>query len=271
LLGASGFVGGVLFSHLSVSHDLVGTWSSRPMPGLRHLDLTDTAAVAALVDDNFDLVIHAAGVVDLMEAERNPVRAHAVNVHTLAPLLDVLDVTGTKLIYLSTDYVFEGENDSYAEQDQRSPVNVYGATKVAAEDIVLGASRHLVLRLPIMYGSSPWSDKFFARFTKPSITAQTDLVCTPLYLPSLPAAIETLSTETGVLHYAGREVLTRYDLMTRIRDALTLPNQILPVHNDETSTDYRRPRRLVLRSTRHTLSGPDLDTALHDMRHTVRG
>lgn len=264
LLGASGYVGGVLWADLSSRHSVVGTCATQTIPGLLKLDLLDEVALSRLARQGFDLIIHAAGLVDLQQAESNPELAYSLNVRSVEVLLDSLEGMDTRIIYLSTDNVFDGKKKEYTEADGTSPLNIYGRNKVAAENL-LRSSRHQVLRIPIVYGKSPFSGRFFARFKGNKTPAQTDIVCAPLYLPSLPSALEKLWDFSGIVHLGGEEVMTRYELMSRIRDALNLPTEIIPVRNAELSSGHLRPMRLVLRSARHAVMGPSLDAALADM------
>lgn len=264
LLGASGYVGGRLWSDLSPRHSVTGTCSSRRVAELIPIDLRDETALAELARQDFDVVIHAAGLVDLEQCEANPQLAHALNVRSVEVLIQALYGTSTRLIYLSSDNVFDGCLDEYTEDDLPTPLSVYGRSKVAAENLLRG-SRHLVVRVPIVYGRSPFSDRFFDRFSKARTLAQTDIVCTPLYLPSLAPALEQLWDHSGLLHFGGIEVMTRHTLMSRIRDALQLPTEIVPVRNAELSGGRLRPARLILRSNRHSLSGPGLEEAIADL------
>ncbi|MEU0924336.1 SDR family oxidoreductase [Streptomyces malaysiensis] len=297
LLGASGYVGGALWSEWSARHTVVGTCASRPVPGLVPLDLRDQEALRRLLDQGFDLVVHAAGLVDLSDAERQPELARQLNAASVATLRSAVRGTGTRILLLSTDNVFDGTADTYTEGDERAPVNAYGHSKRAAEDALIGADAlvgedtlvgedafagadtlagadgrladgHLVVRIPLVYGRSPIADRFMARFDGPRTPARTDLVCAPVYLPWLPGALEELWDRSGLLHLGGAQVVTRYELMTRIRDALALPTEVVPVSGDDPLPAPRRPARLVLRSVHHGLLGPGLDTALGDM---VRG
>ncbi|MGW6424776.1 SDR family oxidoreductase [Nocardia sp. NPDC055053] len=263
ILGASGFVGSALHAQLGDRHEVVGT--SRSGNGLVPLDLADAGAVRALVADRVDVVIHTAGIVDLATAQRDPEAAYAANVAPMAALLDAVDDAGAKLVYLSTDNVFDGTREHYDETALRTPINVYGCTKASAEQLVLGRAGHLVARLPLVYGHSPRSDKFLARFAATTIEARTDIVGNPLYLPSLAPMLEHLVDETGVVHLAGAETVSRYELMTHVRDRLGAPARIVPTDNDSAPPDCPRPRRLVLRSVRHTLAGPGIDAALDDL------
>ena len=265
LLGASGFVGGGLPASLAGRHDVVGTCSQREVPGLLRLDLRDEPALETLVRQDFDVVIHCVGLVDLPSAEAAPELAHRVNVESVRVVRDALAGTPTKLVLLSSDNVFDGTRDHYTELDPPAPVNVYGRTKVAAERVLAQDPQALVVRIPMVFGRSPWRDAFLRRFARPQTPAQTDLWCAPVYLPSLGPALETLWNHTGLVHYGGREVVTRFELMSRTQRALDLPTEIVPVFNNDAFTGVRRPVRLVLRSVRHDLRGPALDPALADM------
>ncbi|MDH6142350.1 dTDP-4-dehydrorhamnose reductase [Kitasatospora sp. GP30] len=262
LLGASGFVGGGLWSHLRARHGVVGTFATRPIPGLVQLDLRDERRLSALAADGFDLVIHAAGLVPLEVAEADPELAHHLNVRPIEVLLDAVRGSAAKLVFLSSDNVFDGTRHQYTEDDHRSPVNVYGRTKAAAEDLLLADGGHLVVRIPLVFGRGPWANTFLARLAGSTTLARTDLVCAPVYLPSLGPALAELWGRTGVVHYGGRDVVTRFELMSKVQQALELPTRVVAVQGDEARAGCRRPPRLVLRSTRHRLLGPGLDTAL---------
>lgn len=264
LLGATGYVGGVLAHELGARHQVVGT-SRRDLPGLRCVDLEDATGLAGLAREGFDLVVHAAGIVDLAEAEADPARAMALNAGSVAVLVEALRDLPARLVLFSSDNVFAGTQDTYTEADAIGPVNAYGRSKGAAEAALAADPRHLALRIPIVYGRSPWSDRFLNRFARPETPAQTDIVCAPVYVFDLPGALEQLWDLSGVVHYAGPDVVTRFELMSRIRDALDLPTTVVPVRNDEAFGGYRRPARLVLRSIRHDRAGRRLDAALADM------
>ena len=268
LLGASGFVGGALYQAFSGRYDVVGTCGTRPVPGLLPLDLRDDVTLAALAADGFDLIIHAAGVVDLATAEQHPDQAWDVNVAPIRVLTRAAP-PGTWILFLSTDNVFDGTRERYTEDDACTPINTYGRTKVAAERALLDDPRHLVVRIPLVFGSSPYADRFLDRFRDPVTPARTDLICTPVYLPALARDLPRLWHRTGVLHYGGAEPVTRYALMTAVSTALGLPTEVRPVSGESPDTAVRRPPRLLLRSTRHTLTSPGLTAALRHWRQVI--
>jgi len=124
LLGASGYVGGGLWSSLSPRHSVTGTCSSRSVAELIPIDLRDETALATLAQRDFDVVIHAAGLVDLEQCEANPQLAHTLNVRSVEVLIQALRSTPTRLVYLSSDNVFDGRLDRYTEDDPAAPLNV---------------------------------------------------------------------------------------------------------------------------------------------------
>jgi dTDP-4-dehydrorhamnose reductase len=193
------------------------------------INLRDETALAELARRGFDVVIHAAGLVDLEQCEASPQLAHALNVRSVEVLIQALHGMPTRLIYLSSDNVFDGRLDEYTEDDPPAPLNVYGHSKVAAENLLKG-SRHLVVRIPIVYGRSPFCDY------------------------------------SGLLHFGGSEVMTRHTLMSRLRDALQLPTEIVPVRSTELPGGRLRPPRLILRSQRQPLLGPGLEEAIADLK-----
>lgn len=266
IVGASGYVGGALWRDLSQRHEVVGTYSARAVPGLRRLDLREEGALREALSAGFELVVHAAGLVDLSAAEQQPELARELNTASVATLRDAVRGTPTRIVLFSTDNVFDGTAEEYTEDSPRGPVNVYGRTKAAAEDALHVDEGHLVVRIPLVYGHSPLADRFLDRFRAAETRAREDVVCAPLYLPSLAPALEQLWDRTGTLHLGGPEVVTRYTLMSRIAEALRLPTRVVPVRNDEAfPPPPRRPARLVLRSSRHDLTGADLAASLEDL------
>jgi dTDP-4-dehydrorhamnose reductase len=262
VLGASGYVGGAVHAALSQRHEVTGTSGQHRVPGLHPLDVRDEPALRNLVTGPYDLVIHSAGLPDLSTSQRDPALARALNARSTEVIVDALAGRPTKLVYFSSDNVFPGTAEAYTEDDKRSPINAYGESKLAGEDATFTDPRHLVVRLPLMYGPSPYADRFLDRLSAPVTKAQTDITCAPLYLPSLPHALEALAHHTGVIHLAGPDVVTRYELMTRIQQALALPTEVVPVREADSPDPTLRPRRLVLRSVRHTVTGTPLDQAL---------
>ncbi len=115
------------------------------------LDITDVTAVKAAVG-GCDVVINAAGWTDVDGAETQEAAAHAVNGTGPAHLAAACAAAGSRLVHVSTDYVFDGRADSpYAETAPPAPANAYGRTKLAGERAVLAAGG-FVVRTAWLYG-----------------------------------------------------------------------------------------------------------------------
>src|SRR5882672_576398 len=101
------------------------------------VDITDEWAVHELfVKEAPELVVHAAAMTQVDECQLNQERCEAVNVKATAQLVLEAEAMSRHFIYLSTDFVFDGENGPYAEDDALNPISWYGFTKVQAESVV---------------------------------------------------------------------------------------------------------------------------------------
>ena len=167
---------------------------------------------------NPDTVIHtiAHSSVDLCETDHNV--ADILHVDTTKKITNACASINSKLIFLSTDAVFEGElNKKYCEDDIPNPVNYYGKTKLEAEKIVLNASpNNVVLRTSVIYG---WHEK--SRFTNwildylkdgKSVDPFSDQFNTPTLIDDLVKVILKIIDKniSGLYHATGKTCLNRY-------------------------------------------------------------
>lgn len=121
-------------------------------PGHAELDVTDADAVAAALEGT-DAVVHTAGLTNVDACETDRERAEQVNVGGTRNVVDAARRTGTRVIYLSTDYVFDGRSDRpYVESDHPAPLNVYGRTKLEAERLVASLEGSLIVRSSWIFG-----------------------------------------------------------------------------------------------------------------------
>src|SRR5262245_13264360 len=118
-----------------------------------NVDLTDPAGVAkAFRDARPTVVIHAAAMANAGECAKDPARAVAVNVRGTEILARCCDSARARLVYFSTDLVFDGNCGGYSEGDPASPTSVYGRTKLHGERAVLAFSGNAVVRVSWMFG-----------------------------------------------------------------------------------------------------------------------
>jgi dTDP-4-dehydrorhamnose reductase len=165
LTGGSGTLGKELRKHidcLSPSHS--------------ELDITDGRKVKTFFSKHKPhLVIHTAALTDVRKCETEKELAYDVNVNGTRNIFEA--AAGTKIVYVSTDYVFDGEKGNYSEGDAVNPVNYYALTKLLGEEIIKCGSGNLVIRTSFV-GEGKWpypnafADKFTSADTAPVIAAE---------------------------------------------------------------------------------------------------
>lgn len=123
-------------------------------PSSKELDITDTKAVENYVE-NFhpDVIIHSAAYTNVDGAESNQETCRKVNVDGTKNLVEAADKVSAKIIYISTDYVFDGESsESYEVDAETAPQSVYGQTKLEGEEAVRGYPKHFIVRTAWVFG-----------------------------------------------------------------------------------------------------------------------
>ena len=155
LTGGSGLLGRqVLSVFRAACVPITGLCYSRPGSDLVQLDITNLAATRDLVKDlQPTVVIHAAAQRFPDKVEGDLEAAVRVNVEATKNLAEVCVETKCRMIYISTDYVFDGEHPPFFPDNKPRPLNKYGETKLAGEEVVLTTNPDfLVLRIPVLYG-----------------------------------------------------------------------------------------------------------------------
>jgi dTDP-4-dehydrorhamnose reductase len=234
LTGASGQLGAYLVDHLvAAGHDLVA-WSGteaghRGGVPLVPVDLADPEATGrALTAADPGVILHAAAVSTADAVRRDPERGRIVNVEATRRLAEWCARRERRMVYTSTDLVFDGSRAWNREDDPADPVLAYGRTKRVAEPSVLAAPRGLVARVSLLFGPSRSGraasfDRTVAalRRGEPQ-TLFADEFRTPLDLATAARILVLLagSDVVGLLHVAGIERVSRYELILRAAKAL---------------------------------------------------
>jgi dTDP-4-dehydrorhamnose reductase len=247
-------------SLLAAGHEVWG-WSGRAAErrgavALEPVDLTDAGATAsALAAADPEVILHAAAMSRVEEVRRDPARAHAVNVEATGRLAQWCAERSRRLVYTSSDLVFSGSRAWNREDDPAAPILAYGRTKRAAEPLVLAAPRDLVVRLSLLYGPTrsgrpAYYDNAVAalRRGEPQ-TFFEDEFRTPLDLTTAALALVRLAaTEArGVVHVAGPERVSRFELMRRVAVALGLdPALVRANRQNDVPTPESRPADVSL-------------------------
>lgn len=219
--GASGYVGQALTRHPACRGfgGVAGTFLSQPISAagwdLYQIDITDRAAVAALWD-----AVRPTHVIHTAANFHNPAALADSVVTGTQAVLEASIAHQSRLIHLSTDMVFDGEHAPYAENSPVGPLTPYARAKVEAETLIQQSAlaQWVIVRTSLVTGLQPIDLRTHwvvdsVRDGKP-ITLFTDEFRCPVWVDDLAAALLELCHHDycGILHVAGPQRLSRYDL-----------------------------------------------------------
>jgi len=213
------------------------------------VDLTDTDAVRHLFSTlKPDLVIHCAALTNTLACEADPLKARRVNVEVTARLCEL--AAHARLVFMSTDLVFDGRHGNYTETDPVNPLCVYAQTKAEAEQLVLANPLHLVVRTSLNAGVSPTGDRSFTEKMRlawrrgETLRLFTDEFRCPIHASLTARAIWELVQKgaTGLFQVAGNQKLSRWQLGTLVAArCLELNPKLEPASVNEWDGPTRAP------------------------------
>jgi len=245
ITGATGQLGTALRPVLA-RHDLI-------LKDLPSFDLTGPNCEAEIVEAAPNVIIHAAAYTNVDGAEKDPDRARAVNVQGTATVARAAQRLGARLLYVSTDYVFDGTKTlPYEELDEPRPLNVYGQTKYEGELAVL---RHcgdsLVVRTAWLYGhGGPNFVKTIMRVAtqQPFLEVVMDQRGCPTNADELAMALTKLmaSDLRGICHVTNRGDCTWHEFAEAIVRCMGLAIEVRPITTLQAGRLARRPAYSVL-------------------------
>jgi len=284
--GASGLLGRELLrASLVRGHQAIAAVHTHPviLPNAVEpvqLDLLEPGSVARFVAQSRpDWIIHAAAMTDVDRCEQDQRVARLANVEATRHLLDAIRGTRIRVLFVSTDYVFDGQSGPCAENDRVSPINVYGRTKYEAERLIAAADPgHLIVRSASFVGvGGPERPTFIERMLDtmrlhPPLKVAVDQLSNATPVVDLATATIEMTERalTGLWHVAHPDVLSRYDLALRLATASQLPSSVCePVPYATLSRPAARPLRGGLRVDRMqatlATSFRSLESALADL------
>lgn len=263
ITGANGFLGHCLVpALLEKGYNVLATGKGEcrlqmpAHPGFRYgnLDFTDAGAVANVMEDfRPDLVLHAGAMSKPDECELQPEAALLVNTTATGYLLTEAARHKAFFLFISTDFVFDGERGMYREEDSPAPVNYYGETKRLAEKLVMqylyGWS---VVRTVLVYGQPLAGRSNILSIVKEKLeSGETYKVVddqwrTPTFVGDLANGILLIAEKlaAGIWHISGKELLTPYVMACITADYLQLDKtRLMRVTADTFTQPARRPPR----------------------------
>lgn len=204
-------------------------------------------------------IVHTGAWTDVDGCEKEPEKAFTVNWLATRAIASAAIKCNATLLYISTDYVFDGAKPIYSEHDEPNPLNVYGKTKLWGEREVLRVSESYVVRTSWVFG--PGGRSFLSRFLdiaasgKP-LTAITDQVSRPTYAPHLASLLLDFVGERlpfGIYHLAGATDATYLDFISRGLEIAGLRANLMAVPSSRLKRPAVRPARSSLSSEAYAI------------------
>lgn len=258
ILGASGQVGGHLYDALAQHHLRVqGTYRTFALENLHQLDVRDAERVQNLLSEIRPTVVYVPAALGNADwCETHPQESYAINVTGLANVARAAQQIDAKLVYFSSDYVFDGTAGPYRENDLACPICEYGRQKVLAEHyLALQHPNSLIIRTTVVYGWERQDKNFVQRLREvlgrgEHLRVPHDQIGSPTYAPDLAEATIELVRKgaTGVFHVVGPELANRYEFATEAARVFGLDENLIDaVTTKELAQTAPRPLRAGMR------------------------
>lgn len=219
------------------------------------LDLTDKKAVKKVVTEFYpDVIINTAAYTNVDKCEADKEAAYSTNVNAVEYLAKYGKITQAKIIHLSTDYVFDGNDGPYTEEARPEPIGYYGRTKLAGENALRASGvSHAIIRTNVLYGVAKYGRQDFVKWVvnslkeKKPIRIVNDQINNPTFIDDLVSAISGIIefNKTGVYNIGGPEFLNRYQFTLRIADYFGLDKSLI---SEITTAELNQPAPRPLKS-----------------------
>lgn len=252
VIGGSGLLGMKLREVFEKNnYEVYASFHDNPITGKNcfQMDITQKDDVFRVMKKvSPDIVVHTAAYSNVDGCEKNRKQAFDVNVKGTENVADAVEKIGVTLIYVSTDYIFDGEKGFYKEGDLVNPINYYGLTKLEGEEVVKKiCSNFAITRTSVLYGSNKinfvtWIINQLEKGEQINIV--TDQYVSPTlnidFAEQLICLIEEKSR--GIFHTAGRERISRYDFTIVVADVFGLDKGLInPIKMEDLNWLAKRP------------------------------
>lgn len=242
LIGSTGLLGSAIYESMIKNKIAVLN------PSHKQLDICDHYQVVKYFDENdVDYVVHCAGYTDVNNAEGN-IEAYNINCNSTYIIANICATENIKLLYFSTDYVFDGSIDrAYIETDKRLPLSTYGYSKAIAEDIILGnTKKHLIIRVSWLYGHNTkcFPHKILKKLdAKEDFYVVDDQIGSPTYVNDIARVIDKImKLPFGIYHLSNSGSTSWFDYARYLASIAELdPEKISSMKTNLSEVTVARP------------------------------
>jgi len=262
ITGASGLLGSKIVKLTKKNYRAIPLHNTRPLyPNSLKLNITERKQLLDLFSKlKPDITIHTAAETNVDRCETQKKLAWKINVEGTRNVAEACSKTSAKMVYISTDYVFDGKKGLYTEEDTPNPINHYGITKLEGENQVKKLCKnHIILRTSVLYGWHPWKQNFATWVInmlkqEKGLSIVEDHFNTPTLADNLAKIIlEAISKDLqGLYHASGSQRISRYEFAQQIAKAFNLnQNLIKPVKMSQlTAWVAKRPKDSSLNTSK---------------------
>jgi dTDP-4-dehydrorhamnose reductase len=234
------------------------------------MDITDREGFLSLVRElRPDVLIHAAAQTHVDRCEDEPEEAFRINASGSETAALACREAGARMVYVSTEYVFDGRSGPYAEDDEPRPLGVYARSKFRGEQLAAAALEDLVVaRTTVLFGRHCLQTPNFATWLVGELRAGRpvrvvrDQVGSPTFVDNLAEMLGALalSDVRGIWNTVGRDVMSRHDFALATCRVFDLPaNLVTPVLTEELGQKAPRPLRAGLRMEKFRSRFPGIE------------
>ncbi len=218
----------------------------------KQVDLSDKKEIKSLINQFYpDIIINAAAYTSVDKSEEERELAWAINADAPGKISKYGNAIDAKLVHLSTDYVFDGNEGPYDEKELPNPINYYGRSKLAGENAIkANLCKYAILRTNVLYGPAKYGRMDFVKWVVnsvregKSIKIVNDQINNPTYIDDLVQGILKVIEfgKEGIYNIGGTEFLDRFEFTLRIADFFELDkSKIKPISTAELNQLAKRP------------------------------
>ena len=252
--GSSGLIGNQIILDLEQSGQTVYSCYNniKPLCGiptkLNLLNLENISTTFKTIQP--DVIIHSAALTDVEKCEMEPELANSINTKATKVIANEANSLNSFLIYLSTDYVFDGKKGLYNEIDSTNPLNHYGKTKIGGEKAIKNCtSKWSIIRTSTPFGTNSFKKTFPVWLIEnlqknKKVNILEDQFTSPTYVPNLSQMILEIIAHNleGLFHVSGSTRISRFEFAKIIAEKLNLDLSLLnPVKLDVMPWKSKRP------------------------------
>jgi len=249
--GASGLLGSDIVLYFASSDHQIIKNSFSERPGFIAADITKKEDLNKLIALNWDCIVHTTAARDPDTCEINRQDAFNLNVTAAEELAKAAAERRAKFVFISTDYVFSGNNPPYMETDKPDPINYYGETKAEAEKRVLALCPDaIIMRVSVLYGintglkASPLLySSIKAIESKTELLIDNTIIRYPVYTGDVAAALNFLLqiNAIGIFHLSSEDKTTKFQITKDIASLLGKDSSHIKPLNTIPLTPAKRP------------------------------